>query len=402
MKRIAFIFAALVVAVVSLSSPAGAQGPTPKPNPSLVPGIGPRTLATPTPAPTAPSSLTVNGNANLGLVPLGQPKNVAMATSGPQCAQHMNLDSQIAQCDPAIAAKKLVLVWNYAQGALPDGFNIFRNGNLSATQNVDPKQTAYVMAGNLDDAAGDCYTVQAYTKSPAATGPKSAAFCVPATPTSKTLSAQYSNPSFSIDTTGSQGCGGGFYTANVNSGDPCNPGNPIPPASPLLVGYQHSFNSGGCAKNVSYAQFRSGLSFNLNGISATNLVKATLTMNVSHAWTDTYAGDEANLPTNGQGNYIFPEKQSDESCLRAIGYAINSDWMHAVNKSSLYGYDPALTVGGANGAISVDVTSMVKTWLAGSRPNNGFILIGPSQGGVNNDECLTSYHQPQLILKYSQ
>jgi hypothetical protein len=40
-------------------------------------------------------------NNTLGLAPLAQPKNVDEATTGPQCAQHMNLDAQIAKCDRA-------------------------------------------------------------------------------------------------------------------------------------------------------------------------------------------------------------------------------------------------------------------------------------------------------------
>jgi hypothetical protein len=105
---------------------------------------------------------------------------------------------------------------------------------------------------------------------------------------------------------------------------------------------------------------------------------------------------------NSSGNYNPTEKQTDDSCTRSIGYAINSDWMNSVSKTALLNFDPGVTVGDSKGAMSVDVTSMVKTWLSGARPNNGFILVEAAAGGTGNTECLTSYGLAKLTLQYSQ
>jgi hypothetical protein len=55
-----------------------------------------------------------------------------------------------------------------------------------------------------------------------------------------------------------------------------------------------------------------------------------------------------------------------------------------------------------HGTMSIDVTAMVKTWLSGGRPNNGFVLgpHDPAPDRVSNTECLTQYGAPTLTLQY--
>jgi|GEM_PF-1882933 len=365
--------------------------------------------------------------------PLARPRGVGVATTGSQCSR---LGVEASACVSAIAAGKLVLIWSFTAGAgpKPAGFNILRNRNLAVT-NVDRNQTGYVMQEALVDAAGDCYSVQAYSNAPAKTGPVSKAYCIVA-PT--VLSPSHVLPSYSVDAYGSQPCHkpdqhnyngrlqgpaspadekGGWYTANDNLG----PSKPVISGT-ILVGYSHSRNSMGCGDNMSSSQYRSGISFDLKGISAKNFTKATLFLNVAHAWIDSYLSDLARRPTArtsicgscpGGYNVVFDrtEQQTNVSCTSSIGYATNKRWMNSkpkpdgsipATKTSLIGFDPAIKVYASRGTMSIDVTAMVKTWLSGGRPNNGFVLSphDPAPDRVSNTECLTQYGAPTLTLQY--
>jgi len=351
--------------------------------------------------------------------PLARPSGVGVATTGSQCSR---LGMEASACVSAIAAGKLVLIWSFTAGAgpKPAGFNILRNRNLAVT-NVNRNQTGYVMQEGLVDAAGDCYSVQAYSNAPAKTGPVSKAYCIVA-PT--VLSPSHVKPSYAIDTYGSQPCPKaaanngrqqgpsspadekrGWYTANDNLGPSIS--------GTILVGYSHSRNSMGCGDNLSSSQYRSGISFDLKRISAKNFTKATLSLNVAQAWIDSYLGDLARRPTSQAGIcgscpgghyvvFVRSEQQTNVSCTSSIGYAKNKRWMSSASKKSLIGFDPAIKVGASKGTISVDVTTMVKTWLSGGRPNNGFVLSphDPAPGRVSNAECLTQYGAPTLTLQY--
>jgi len=361
--------------------------------------------------------------------PLARPRGVGVATTGSQCSR---LGMEASACASAIAAGKLVLIWSFTAGAgpKPAGFNILKNRNLAVT-NVARNQTGYVMQEALVDAAGDCYSVQAYSNAPAKTGPVSKAYCIVA-PT--VLSPSHVLPSYSIDAYGSRRCQKpnqglqqgptspadekrGWYTANDNMG----PSKPVIFGT-ILVGYSHSRNSMGCGDNMSSSQYRSGISFDLKGISAKNFTKATLSLNVAQAWIDSYRGDLARRPTSpggicgscAEGHYVVfarTEQQTNVSCTSSIGYATNKRWMNSksltsfdgtVRKSSLIGFDPAIKVGASRGTMSIDVTAMVKTWLSGGRPNNGFVLSphDPAPNRVSNTECLTQYIAPTLTLRY--
>jgi len=366
-------------------------------------------LATPSPSPVPNSkpnpAVIQNGGPNILGIPLAKPSGLRMATSGQDCASHMTLDSQAGKCDPGFAAHHLILIWSYDGANCPakpncatnDGFIILKGGAMVAKQSADPTQTAIVLAESISDEAGKCYTVEAY-KGPTQTGPESNSFCVPVPPVPPTvLYPKHANPSVATETGGSDGCGGGFYVANDNSGNLDKNYSPIVKNGQTIVGYSNANNSGGCGNNRSRTRYRSGLYFDLGGINAATIKAATLTLTVEHAWTDSYMGDSANLPTNN-GNLIFTEKASDESCTHSIGYALNDDWMNGANKSAVIGYDSAMTVGASKGTMSVDVSKMVKAWLDGSRPNRGFVFASEEKGGTNNLECLTVYGAPKLTL----
>jgi len=362
---------------------------------------------------------------------LARPRGVGVATTGSQCSR---LGIEASACVSAIAAGKLVLIWSFTAGAgpKPAGFNILKNRNLAVT-NVARNQTGYVLQEALVDAAGDCYSVQAYSNAPAKTGPVSKAYCIVA-PT--VLSPSHVLPSYAVDAYGSRRCQKasryngrtqgptspadekrGWYTANDN----LVPSKPVISGT-ILVGYSHSRNSMGCGDNMSSSQYRSGISFDLKGISAKSFTKATLSLNVAQAWIDSYLGDLARRPTArasicgscaGGYNVVFDrtEQQTNVSCTSSIGYAKNKRWMNSkpkpdgsipASKNSLISFNPAIKVGASRGTMSINVTAMVKTWLSGGRSNNGFVLSphDPAPDRVSNTECLTQYGVPTLTLQY--
>src|SRR6202140_4667434 len=285
--------------------------------------------------------------------PLARPRGVGVATTGSQCSR---LGMGASACVSAIAAGKLVLIWSFTAGAgpKPAGFNILRNRNLAVT-NVSRNQTFYVMQEGLVDAAGDCYSVQAYSNAPPKTGPVSKAYCIVA-PT--VLSPSHVLPSYAVDAYGSRRCQKasryngrtqgptspadekrGWYTANDN----LVPSKPVISGT-ILVGYSHSRNSMGCGDNMSSSQYRSGISFDLKGISAKNFTKATLFLNVAKTWKDSYLGDLARRPTSPAGicgscpgGHYFAlartEWQTNVSCASSIGYATNKRWMNSKSLS---------------------------------------------------------------------
>ena len=380
---------ALLLAIPQLTSAAVPANPIP-------------TLATPSPSPVPnskpnPAVIQNGGGPSILGIPLAKPSGLRMATSGQDCASHMTLDSQAGKCDPGFNAHHLILIWSYDGANCPakpncatnDGFIILKGGATVAKQSADPTQTAIVLAESISDEAGKCYTVEAY-KGPTQTGPESSPFCVPVPP--MVFYPKHANPSVTTETGGSDGCGGGFYVANTNSGNLDKNGSPIAKAGQIIAGYQNANNSGGCSNNRSRTHYRSGLYFDVGGVNAGSLKKATLSLTIEHGWLDAFTGDSGNLNSS-------PEKATDYSCARTLGYAISDDWMNSVSRTALIGYDSAMALGAGSGAISVDVTKMVKAWADGSRPNRGFVLVSEEKGGTNNLECLTIYGAPKLTLQ---
>jgi len=130
-------------------------------------------------------------------------------------------------------------------------------------------------------------------------------------------------------------------------------------------------------------------------------------MRVAQAWTDSYKGNEASLSwyVHQPGSvqiYNRTEQKNNDSCIRSIGYAINKNWMTSVSKTSLIGFDPAVKVDASTGTLSADVSAMVRAWLSGGRPNDGFVLIAhdPAPKEHSNTECLTHYEAAKLTLQY--
>jgi hypothetical protein len=360
--------------------------------------------ANPTPSPSPVPNSKQNPAANTGVpsivgIPLARPEGLRMATSGQDCASKMTLDSQASKCDPGFAAHHLILIWSYNGNNCPakpncvanDGFIILKGGALVAKQSADPAQTAIVLGESISDEYGKCYTVEAY-KGATQTGPESSPFCVPMPP--MILSPKHSNPSVAIDTGGSDGCGGGFYVGNANSANLDKNGSPIAKGGQIIAGYSNANNSQGCGNNRSRTRYRSGLYFELPDVSPSKLKKATLSLTVEHGWVDALTGD-ANMGNNGNPN----EKSLGESCARTLGYASSDDWEHSVSRTKLIGYESAIALGGETGALSVDVSKMVKAWLAGTHQNHGFVLASEEKGGTNNLECLTIYGAPKLTLE---
>jgi predicted alpha/beta-fold hydrolase len=64
-----------------------------------------------------------------------------------------------------------------------------------------------------------------------------------------------------------------------------------------------------------------------------------------------------------------------------------------------------LGAGQAGTVVSWDVTQTVQDWYAGTNPNHGLMLIGPSGGGgmlatFAAKESATANRRPRLIIEY--
>ncbi len=368
----------------------------------------PITATTPLPAHTVSPVLQPSARAELlAATTFALPTNLALATQGLTCAQHMNLDAQAAKCDPAIAAHKVVLIWTVAPCANAggcvtpiDGYGVEKSASgpsgsyaYVASQSLDPKQTGIILAEKTDDVAGTCFHVYAYKGE--LKSPPSAPYCV--------LAAQVVAVSSALPTAKppkrvvieNPGVMTRFVTHNFDPDhqrcQPVNPGaTPAISSGEFIVGFRDDV----CRDT--YDSFQAGLRFYFVGVDLTRPI-ASASLN-------------ATVVTAHYNNGSQPREVTDlKSCTLFVGYAENDDWLNSNPAPTLektIPFELFQQLPYPDTAVNVDVTSMVKAWQSG-RAYHGIVLTPlhttAEQGWQpfsGEDECVTLYRNPTLTITF--
>jgi hypothetical protein len=366
-------FAIAIMAAALLAGPSTPAAASPSSVPAEV--VAPHSaLTTPEPA----SSVNL-----FKAIDLAQPTGLALATTGLECSKHMTLDSEKSKCDPGIANRNVILVWSFAAntcGATPNcsqpaSYDILVNSSKygsfqkTASQTVDPKQTAYVMGEHLDDAVGSCFEVRAVSGTDL--GPVSDPVCVAAPPAPANLGILQIRGATAYRFKHENGCfsvgANGATLPHVDNGE-------------AMVGFRDMRSS--CDDSFDNYTYQLGLQFDLAPLAGKHLAKAILSMNV-----------KAGLYDNGSGN----EAPSLRSCALYVGYAYNQDWLGSLPPTIPYQLFQQLPP--SAGKMSVDITDMVLAWLA--HKNNGVILTsGGALTDFDNNECVSVYKDLRLTATF--
>ncbi len=100
-----------------------------------------------------------------------------------------------------------------------------------------------------------------------------------------------------------------------------------------------------------------------------------------------------------------------EFCVYAVGKA-KQDWTGLVSGNHFYGknvltsvayFSPITSLSGWDFTPEVDVTFIVKNWIAHPEQNHGFILTpraAPNPETDGTGECLTGVGNVQLVISY--
>jgi hypothetical protein len=86
----------------------------------------------------------------------------------------------------------------------------------------------------------------------------------------------------------------------------------------------------------------------------------------------------------------------DEDCIASMG-TVSSPWGGFDLPAEFFGNSSTSNTGFSTG---VEVTQLVRNWVTGSSPNNGFILIGPKESIKNdNDRCVVTLTNIRLEVQ---
>jgi hypothetical protein len=166
-------------------------------------------------------------------------------------------------------------------------------------------------------------------------------------------------------------CGGGLDTQGQ-----------APPDAPdqrLRVGYENSYSKSFCVERQLSFFYRAYFLFNLQGIKK-KVKKATLTLTIASSQVS-------------QGS-----SASNAGCCAGALHRLTaafSDGNTPVEKIT------PISPPSSGQQISLDLTSLVKEWVAGTRPNHGLMLQGINESlEKNNNACVSFFVMPTLLLEY--
>lgn len=158
-------------------------------------------------------------------------------------------------------------------------------------------------------------------------------------------------------------------------------------ADKMRVGFDNFYNSGFCEKYYLGHLYRGFLTFDLSSVKGT-LVKATLllTRQSTVKSVGSYASNVGSC--GGNINILDAPISGFYSTGHFYDQILQNQGTTAHGK-----YD-----GGSK--MEIDVTTVVKEWLEGKKPNDGFMFVGPNESfSHNNDACVTIYSPVVLSLE---
>jgi hypothetical protein len=172
---------------------------------------------------------------------------------------------------------------------------------------------------------------------------------------------------------------------------------PPPPATSdtITVGFAHYYNDDECMLNDAF--WRGAVQFDLSGFRNQNFISAQLTFRV----TDGLRYDpDTDLPggPNDTGTRYSAAAGMDLATDNWAGWPAGEDHDYINGDGSHFpvpsGYMTTPT-------ITLDVSSTVRDWLEGKKPNNGFVFYGFDEGfPQNNNTFLCNYSGFTLTLNY--
>ena len=312
---------------------------------------------------------------------LNSPFNFASTGDPKKCAEHLPGLLVILLgplCQEAIKDGYAVLVWQWAEGFCgipdcvnvgePDGYRIYRMNSL--VKEVDSSELTVVMFPWPSSQYTNCYRVRAFKKTLEGVieSEDSNYFCLKEKGGSTGVKITTIKPGDSM-----------WRSASVYVQDNWQCGTKAPPPEgpgPIAAGYRWEFMTN-CFDYYDTV-YRGAVWFDVAGIPPP-IVEARLNYNTTHIYCPPVYGGPENV-----------SKNVDMGTNLMLGTA---DW-----KGNPWGNQflpmviPAedyLQMGPApNWSYSVDVTSLVKEWMQGTRPNYGFVFRGndesfPTDEGVN-------------------
>lgn len=204
-----------------------------------------------------------------------------------------------------------------------------------------------------------------------------------------------------------------FYCIGLNT-DPTNPGSP--PAHGVWVGYARLYDPGTqpapCWEGSSTA-YRGAVRFDLSPYAGKKVVSAILNISL------------------GTATYISGKSSSNEGVwVKTLGLGTSTWWTkpspyitgenRKTSRSGLFPWKPipgmpdlpygtnppvqkSFPVKYSSHTYQIDVSSVVRDWVAGKEPNLGFILIGTNEKVVqkNTDTALSPVTSMGLDITYS-
>jgi hypothetical protein len=172
-----------------------------------------------------------------------------------------------------------------------------------------------------------------------------------------------------------------------------------PPAATgdtITVGFAHYYNDDTCMLNDAF--WRGAVQFDLSGFKNQNFLSASLTFRV----TDGLRYDpDTDLP---EGPY---ETGARWSAAAGVDRATDNwaawpagEYHDYINGDGKHLFVPSGYM--ANPTITLDVSSIVRDWLNGAMPNDGFVFYGFDEGFPrNNNTYLSNYSDFTLTLTYA-
>jgi hypothetical protein len=167
---------------------------------------------------------------------------------------------------------------------------------------------------------------------------------------------------------------------NTGGGDEFSTGETGPAPGQVRVGFHHHFDSEVIGpNNYFYWDWRAGVRFDLGPLQGHPILSATLRMH------------QVTLDDPGEGAIA--------TCLQEVGYALE-DFMNVADGTKLDD-DVMYSVDQSNPNPTLDVTPMVRAWIQGARPNNGFALDNRTYGyAEDSNNCESTFDQLYLDVKY--
>ena len=232
----------------------------------------------------------------------------------------------------------------------------------------------FLVAKPADGYGGKCYSVTAYRGTHESA--LSSAFCTNGASTVQTVTLK---PQQQLSREKYNGGGTGVIAPpGITKGG-------VGDASSFDVGFSSYTIKRAFGDGFSNTVYRSALLFDMAGLSHKKIYSARLKLRVARTETATM--------TEHGNQYDY-----STSCLAKIAFGADYWWEHPGWMDGAIALQPGTVVGPD---VAYDVTSMVRAWTDGSRPNYGMVLLGESEdlNAFVDKSCDTTFAPAAISLE---